>query len=205
MKYQQVPISRLSSSGALLEQDGAWHPFGGDTGSWYRVHGRIVQRVTLEAGEDPSLLRLLEACGPLPSKALKEGFREVLTFRVHDDRYLLTGMLLRSYVGWDVLERAGRDLDVSLRFFGGNSLEYSVLIREWTPDCVARALLAAKAFAMVGASLAQDAKQGIPHTESEIRGLLRTARDVFAEDLGLPHTEKPSRSAQHRQQSLFPD
>jgi hypothetical protein len=205
MKYQQVPLTRLSSAGTRLEQDGQWHAFGAVAGVWYRVHGRVVQRVTLEAGEDSALLRLFDGCGPLPSKALKEGFREELCFRISDDRYTLAGMLLRFFVGWDVLALAGRDFGVATRFYGGNSLEYSVFIEEWTSAAMTRAVVTAKAFAMVGSSLALDAKQGIPHTEAEIKGLLRTARELLAEEAGVHDEPKPARLATQQQQSLFPD
>ena len=205
MKYQQVPLTRLSSAGTRLDKDGQWHAFGTAGGAWYRVQGRVVQRVTLEAGEDEALLRLFDACGPLPSKALKEGFREELTFRVHDDTYLLSGMLLRFFIGWDVLARVGRDLGVAIRFFGGNSLEYTVSFDEWTPSAMTAAVVTAKAFAMVGSSLAQDSKQGIPHTEAEVIGLLRTARDFLSEEIGPQEKSPPVRAAQQQQQSLFPD
>ena len=184
MKYLQVHTSRLSSAAEKLVRDGAWHVYETDSSAWYRVLGKVVQRVRLEAGEDPALLGLFDRLAPLPKKVFKEGFREELTLRIDDDAYALCGMYLRSFIGWDLLARAGERIGVSIRFHAGNSIEFSVAIPEWTTRELLHALVTARAFAQVGSSLVRDAREGIPHTEKELRGLLRTARELLLEDIG---------------------
>ncbi len=184
MKYQQVHTSRLSSAAEKLVRDGAWHGYETDSRAWYRVVGKVVQRVRLEEGEEASLLGLFDRLAPLPKKVFKEGFREELTLRIDDDRYTLSGMYLRSFIGWDLLARAGEKLGVGIRFYAGNSIEFSVAIPEWTTRDLLHALVTARAFAQVGASLVRDSREGIPHTEKEIRGLLHTARDLLLEEIG---------------------
>ncbi len=183
MKYQQVPRRRLSSAAAKLETDGAWRPFTEAPRTHYRVVSGLIQRVVLEAGEDESMLSLLDQLHPLPSKALRGGFREELTLRIVDDRYALTGVLVRGFVGWDLLAHAAREVGAILRHYGGNTLECSILFDAWTTAHVARAMVVAKAIATVGAMLAEDARQGIPHTRPEVAGLLRSACDVLYEEV----------------------
>lgn len=184
MRYQQTPISRLSKAAAFLVKDGAWHPFEGEEGTWYRVRGKTVQRVRLEAGEDEELLRLFERFEPLPSRALKEGFREELRFIVDDDSYLLAGLLVRAFVGWDQLATAGEALGARLEYLGGNSLRCDIRIALWSAEDILRALVLSKAFTKVAALLARDAREGIPHIPSEVRGLLQSAFEMLWEEVG---------------------
>lgn len=203
MRYQQTPISRLAKAAKYLVNDGEWHPFMDEDGVYYRVQGKIVQRVRIEAGEADSLLRLFDGFPPLPSRTLKEGFREELHFAVKDDHYLLNGMLVRAYVGWDLLAMASADMGVRMSFLGGNSLQCSIVIEEWSPEQIIRTLLLAKAFSQVAAQLAVDAREGVPHIQSEITGLLRTAHEMQLEQVDL---EKLRTKRQAKAQgSLFND
>jgi hypothetical protein len=185
MRYQQTPISRLSKAAKFLVSDGAWHAFEGEEGMWYRVRGKTVQRVRLESGESEELLGLFEHFEPLPSRALKEGFREELRFIVSDDHYMLAGMLVRAYVGWDQLASAAEASGVRLEYLGGNSLRCDIRIDEWTSEGIIRSLVLAKACGKVAALLAQDAREGIPHIPSEIRGLLQSAFEMYWEESGV--------------------
>ena len=171
MRYQQTPISRLAKAAKFLVPDGEWHAFAGEEGMFYRVRGKIVQRVRIEAGEAYSLLQLFDNFDPLPSRMLKEGFRDELRFTIVDDHYLLNGMLVRAYVGWDMLAVASADLGIRLSFLGGNSLQCSIVFDEWTDENIIRTLVLAKAFAKVASQLAIDAKEGVPHIQMEIAEL----------------------------------
>ncbi len=204
MRYQQTPISRLSKAAKFLVSDGSWHPFVGEEGMWYRVMGKSVQRVRIEAGESEDLLALFERVEPLPTRALKEGFRAELRFIVQDDHYLLAGMLVRSYVGWDMLASASECLGIKLEYLGGNSLRCDILITEWTVADIVRALVLAKAFSKVASQLAQDAREGVPHIPSEITGLLQAAFELYLEEVGpIARKEEPQPDAAARQQTLF--
>jgi hypothetical protein len=183
MKYQQVPRRRLSSAADKLESDGAWRPLADAPRTYYRVVSKLVQRVVLEPGESDAMLGMLDRLAPLPPKALRSGFREELTLRIVDDRYALTGVLVRAFVGWDLLAHAAGEVGAILRHYGGNTLECSILFDAWTTANVARAMVLAKAIGSVGAMLAEDARQGIPHTRAEVAGLLRSACDVLLEDV----------------------
>lgn len=183
MKYQQVPRRRLSSAADKLESDGSWRPLADAPRTYYRVVSGLVQRVVLEPGESDAMLGMLDRLRPLPPKALRSGFREELTLRVVDDRYALTGVLVRAFVGWDLLAHAAGEVGAILRHYGGNTLECSILFDAWTTANVARAMVLAKAIGSVGAMLAEDARQGIPHTRGEVAGLLRSACDVLLEDV----------------------
>ncbi len=183
MKYQQVPRRRLSSAADKLESDGTWRPLADAPRTYYRVVSGLVQRVVLEPGESDAMLGMLDRLRPLPPKALRSGFREELTLRIVDDRYALTGVLVRAFVGWDLLAHAAGEVGAILRHYGGNTLECSILFDAWTTANVARAMVLAKAIGSVGAMLAEDARQGIPHTRGEVAGLLRSACDVLLEDV----------------------
>ena len=145
VKYQQRPLSRLRAAAGKFVADGQWHASTEEDRLFYRVHGRTVQRLRLETGEAPELLDLFRDFEPLPSRILKEGFREELCFRVVDDRYELCGLLVRAYVGWDMLAGAAAEFGIAVTFLGGNSLQASVGIDEWNVDEVNRALIRAKA------------------------------------------------------------
>ncbi|MFZ1728697.1 MAG: hypothetical protein WAV84_01095 [Bacteroidota bacterium] len=203
MRYQQTPISRLSKSSKLLVSDGAWHPFAEEERVWYRVNGKSVQRVRLEEGESEELLALFERFEPLPSRALKEGFREELRFIVRDDHYELAGMLVRAYVGWDMLASASESLGIRLEYLGGNSLRCDILINEWTVADIVRALVLAKAFSKVAAQLALDAREGVPHIPYEITGLLQSAFELFMEEIGPLGQKDAPQAAASSQQTLF--
>ena len=203
MRYQQTPISRLSKASAFLVKDGAWHAFEGEEGAWYRVRGKTVQRLRLENGESEEFVRMFDRFEPLPSRALKEGFREELRFIVDGDRYLLAGLLVRAYVGWDKLSAAGESLGARLEYLGGNSLRCDILIETWTSADILRALVLSKAFTKVAALLAQDAREGIPHIPSEIRGLLQSAFELLWEEVGGPLRADEESSNRVEQGSLF--
>jgi hypothetical protein len=204
MRYQQTPVARLSKAAKFLEKDGKWHPFVGEEGVWYRVRNRDVQRIRLEAGESEELLRLFDRLGPLPSRALREGFREELRFVPHDDHYLLSGMLLRAYVGWDMLAAAARAMNVQLEFLGGNALRCDIRIDEWSTEAVTRALVLGRACARVAAQLAVDAREGVPHIPQEISGLLQAAYETLMEEVGpLRTTSAGAHRRDADQGSLF--
>jgi len=200
MRYQQTPISRLSKAAKYLVPDGTWHPFAEEPGMFYRVSGKIVQRVRFEADEREDLLRLFDVFEPLPARVLKEGFREELRILIEDDRYLLTGMLVRVYVGWELLAAAAQPLGIRLVFIGGNSLQYSILFAEWNEQELVRVLVLAKAFAKVAALLAADVREGIPHIRSEITGLITSAFEMMMEEIG---PVKKAKKKIGRQGSLF--
>jgi hypothetical protein len=189
MRYQQTPTSRLAKAAKYLVSDGTWHPFVDEEGMYYRVRGKMVQRVRIEKGEDDVLLRLFENFEPLPLRVLREGFREELHFVVDDDRYLLTGLLLRIYPGWEALSAAGKPLGIRLVFLGGNSLQYSIEFTDWCSDEITRILLLSKAFARVAAQLVKDAAEDIPHIHTEITGLLRSAHLLMMEQNGVGKTD----------------
>ena len=151
----------------------------------YRVSGSIVQKVLIEEHEHASLLRLFDAVPPLPKRLFREGFREELRFIVSDDHYMLAGMLVRAYVGWDQLASAAEASGVRLEYLGGNSLRCDIRIDEWTSEGIIRSLVLAKACGKVAALLAQDAREGIPHIPSEIRGLLQSAFEMYWEESGV--------------------
>ncbi len=203
MRYQQTPMARLSKAAKFLDPDGAWHPFVGEEGVWYRVKGKTVQRVRFERDETDAMLRLFERFEPLPSRALKEGFREELRFIVQDDHYLLAGMLVRAYVGWDMLASAGESFGMHLEYLGGNSLRCDIRIDEWTAEDIVRALVLAKAFSKVAAQLALDAREGVPHIPQEITGLLQSAFDLYLEEIGGLPRAAPFVSRMPEQGNLF--
>ena len=147
------------------------------------MRGKIVQRVRIEAGETYSLLQLFDNFDPLPSRMLKEGFRDELRFTIVDDHYLLNGMLVRAYVGWDMLAVASADLGNRLSFLGGKSLQCSIVFDEWTDENIIRTLGLAKAFAKVASQLAIKSKEGVPHIQMEIAGLLNAAFEFMMEDV----------------------
>ena len=71
MKYQQIHTSRLSAAAEKLNRDGEWHAYDTDTTAYYRVVGKVLQRVRLEMGEDVALLKLFESFAPLPRGVFK--------------------------------------------------------------------------------------------------------------------------------------
>jgi hypothetical protein len=224
MRYQQTPLSRLSRAAAQFEADGRWHA-GLEPRTFHRVLLRTVQRVRLEEGEDMEMLALVEGMGLLPSRALREGFREELCLRIEDDHYLLAGTLVRAWVGWDALARAASAHGARCDWTGGTALQVDIIIPDWTPAEILRALALSKAFARVAAQLATDAREGVPHIQSEISGLLAAACALHLEDMTpggaaeegatqkgggkVPQEARPlSRgrdSGPHGQQSLFQD
>lgn len=189
MRYQQTPISRFSKAASLLVKDESWHPFVSEPRLFYRVMGRMVQRVRLEPGEDDGMLALFDSIAPLPTQVLREGFREEVHFKVSDDAYALADIPLRVFIGWDALASAAEGLGARMDYPGGNSLLCYIVIEQWNENAIVHALLKAKAIATVAAQLAEDAKHGIPHTTREIAGLLRSAVELYKED--LPERPKP--------------
>jgi hypothetical protein len=183
MKYQQIPLARLSKAGTRFIADGEWHSFTGDPLLMYRVVKKTVQRVRLEENENADLLKLFDSFPPFPSKVLREGFREEICFRVADDEYCIADMYVRAFVGWNMLAHVAEAKRVTASIIGGNTLSYSVRFSEWRQDVIVRALVLAKAFAMLAAQLAEDARLGIPHTEKEIAGLLHSAGSILLEEV----------------------
>jgi hypothetical protein len=181
MRYQQTPKSRLSKASSWLQADGQWHAFSAEPGMHYRVSGSIVQKVLIEEHEHASLLRLFDAVPPLPKRLFREGFREELRLLVEGDHYVLTDILIRAYMGWDLLAQAAESFAVRMSYTGGNTLHCSIAFHSWSPDSLIRTLIFLRAFTAVAAQLSQDAIQGIPHTVAEVLGLLRSANDVYTE------------------------
>ena len=75
MRYRQTHVSRFSAAAERLASDGAWHAFAHEARAWYRVHGRVLQQVRLEDGEEEDLIRLFDAIAPMPSKLLRSSRR----------------------------------------------------------------------------------------------------------------------------------
>src|SRR5512135_3365639 len=67
MKYRQTPISRLADAGKKIAASSQWRP-AGEPGAYYRVTGKIMQRVRLESGEGDEHLRLFDGLEPLPPR-----------------------------------------------------------------------------------------------------------------------------------------
>ncbi len=195
MKYQQIPITRLSRAGNRLLHDGEWHPFADDASLHYRVRGKIVQRVRLEAGETDAVLSHFKNFAPLPSKVLREGFREELCFRIEDDAYALSDNFTRGFIGWNQLAHVAEKQGVRTLAAEGNLLSYSVRIEEWTPEDILRSLVLAKAYALIAARISDDAKQGIQHSDRDVAGLFAAAVEVLCEDVGLRQPEIPEKKA----------
>jgi hypothetical protein len=203
MRYQQTPVTRLARAGRKLTAGHEWQP-AEEEGVFLRVSEGVLQRVRLENSESEEHMRLFRDFDPLPSRALKEGFREELCFRVADDHYEICGLLVRVYVGWDMLAAAAEKLGASVTFLGGNSLLCSVAFEQWERGAILRALVLAKAFMKVAAQLALDAKDGVPHIPAEVDGLLRTAYTLFLEDV-QQQAGRRRKQTRGRQESLFPD
>jgi len=203
MRYQQTPISRLSRASAALITDGSWQPFASEPGVYYRVLDRTMQKVRFETYEDQRLLRLFERIAPLPSRVLKEGFREELHFAIEDDHYLLTDIFVRVFIGWDALARAAADIGIRMTFVGGNSLHCAIRIDSWDEPSIVRALVVSKAFSRVSGQLASDAVEGIPHTSREMSGLLRSAVALYMEELYEPWISKRPAPSITAQEELF--
>jgi hypothetical protein len=204
MKYQQTPTSRFSKASAWLQRDGSWHPFVSEPGVFYRVQGKVLQRVRFEDDEDEALLRLFDAVQPFPSRIFREGFREEVRFITEDDHYLLTDVLIRAYIGWDTLAQAAESFGIRMSFSGGNSLHCSIALRIWSGDSIMRTLILGRAFTTVAAQLARDSYEGIPHTVGEVIGLLRSANDFFMEELYQPPDKSGSSGGRMlEQEELF--
>jgi len=203
MIYQQIPMIRLARSGKKLVQDGQWYPFGDDGRTYYRVQKKIMQRVRLEEGEDTELLSLFEHIGPIPSRTAKGGFREEIHIRVKDDLYVLEGIWLKAYIGWEMLASAAQQHGVKLSFSGANSLEFIHEMDEFTSDAFVRGLLLAKAVSVVGAQLSTDSITGVPHVQAEVAGLLKAAYTVHLEEHESKRSSKRSKKQNPNQSSLF--
>ncbi len=162
-----------------------------------------MQKIRLEAHEDPALLRLFEALPPLPSRLFREGFREELRFIPDDDLYLLTDILVRVYIGWDALAHAAAPFGIRVAFSGGNTLHCGISFEVWDTDSIMKTLILSRAFTTVAARLAQDSFEGIPHTVGEITGLLRSANDCFLEELYEAPKSKPHGGSRLEQEELF--
>jgi hypothetical protein len=203
MKYQQTPTSRFSKASAWLQRDGSWHPFASEPGVFYRIQGKMLQRVRFEEDEDEALLRLFDAVQPFPVRVFREGFREEVRFVVENDHYLLTDVLVRAYIGWDTLAQAAEGFGIRMSFSGGNSLHCSIAVRTWSADSILRTLILGRAFITVATQLARDSYEGIPHTVGEITGLLRSANDFFLEEFYQRPDKSASGSRIHEQEELF--
>ncbi|GEM_PF-1506905 len=216
MKYQQIHLSRLSRAAGRLEADGKWHVYATDANSHYRVTGKTAQRVRFEKNEDAAMLGIFEELPPLPARLLKEGFREEITIRNGEHGWAVEDMFLRLFVGWDQLAAAGAHFGIKAFFHEGNALQFGVRFDYHTAKDLTDALITARAFSLVAADLAQDAREGVPHTVREIRGLISTAMDVLREELapepreesGAPagtERRKAGSKSGRGQISLFPD
>ena len=205
MRYQQTPTTRLARAGNRLEAGENWQPANGESGVYLRVRSGVLQRVRLENSESEEHLQLFEEFDPLPSRVMKEGFREELCFRVADDHYELCGILVRVYLGWDMLGSAAEQLGVTVNFLGGNSLLCSIEFDSWDRETILRSLVLAKAFTRVASQLALDAKDGIPHIPAEVAGLLRTAFALYLEEIDISAAGRQRKKPHGQQQSLFPD
>lgn len=203
MKYQQTPTSRFSKASTWLLRDGCWHPFASEAGVFYRIQGKVLQRVRFEEHEDEALLRLFDTVHPFPARVFREGFREEVRFVVEDDHYLLTDLLIRAYVGWDTLAQAAENFGIRMSFSGGNSLHCSIALRTWSADSILRTLILGRAFTTVAAQLARDCLEGIPHTVGEVTGLLRSANDFFTEELYQSPDKDTSGDRILEQEELF--
>ncbi len=202
MIYQQIPTIRLAHAARKLNYDGAWHPFGDDGRTFYRIVKNVMQRVRLEEDEDLELLALFNDIKPLPSKAARGGFKEEIRIRIEDDAYVLCNQWIRAYLGWELLMEAVEHSGGALIFRGANSLEFRYGMASFTMSEFRRALLLGKAVSIVAPQLATDAVQGVPHTKAEVRGLLHSAYSVLAEEIGVKSSEEEKYGG-HSQQSLF--
>jgi hypothetical protein len=183
MKYQQTAMGRLSRAADMLIADGDWHSFEESPDIRYRVHGRILQRVRLEAGEAEELLSLFDGIPPLEPGLIREGFRDAVCLRIEDDRYVICEQFIRFFKSWEALAGAAKRFGIEMGYPGGNQLEFRVPFPEWGAETLTDSLLRVKAFTAVASQLAEDEKFEIPHSENEIHGLLISALDVLREDI----------------------
>ncbi len=195
MKYKQIAVARLGKAARRLRVDGTWHPFENEAGTHYRVVKRVMQQVRLEHGEDESHLALFENFEPLPTRALKEGFRGAVCLRVEDDHYTLENMYLRSFPGWEALARAASGLGVELYFEGGNMLTCRARFNEWSRETVLEKLLLIRAIAVTGSQLQDNATSNVCIDTDEIGRMIRTAYDVLRESVHSAGRKGRGRSA----------
>ena len=205
MKYTQIPLSRLSRAGKLFVSDGQWHRSVNDDALYYRVQGKMVQRIRLEVGETVALLPLFAGFTPLPSKALREGFREELRFRIEDDAYVLSDNYTRGFIGWNRFAHIAEKKGITTTVAEGNLLRYSVRIADWTSTEILRSIIRAKVFALIATRIGEDSKLGIEHSDKEVTGMFTAAEELLAEELGLSEPELPVKKNSPPQISLFGD
>ena len=144
MKYQQIRIARLAEAGRKLHPDGKWHAFENVTETFYRVIGRLVQRVKLEAGESRDYLRLFDAVNPLPTGLLREGFRNEIVFHIDDDAYVLDETYTRVFEGWEHLAACAVAHGCTATPAGSNALAWKIRFETWSEERIHRALIVAR-------------------------------------------------------------
>ncbi|MAT40269.1 MAG: hypothetical protein CL946_11765 [Ectothiorhodospiraceae bacterium] len=193
MIYQQIALIKLARGARKLEKDGQWHPFGEDGAAYYRVVGKVMQRVRFSDGEDEDLLALFEEIRPFPGKLAREGFRAGVHIRIEDDHFTLHNIMFRAFFGWEAFAKAVAAFGGRLEFTGSNALEYRSTMDEFNEETLRHALICAKAVTTVAPQIAEDIKLGIPHSESEIIGLLKTAYTVIDEEIPVPKPKKSDR------------
>jgi hypothetical protein len=154
-----------------------WHESGNDSSTHYRVVHRVVQKVRLEKHESAAMLKLLDPPFQVPSLLLKEGFRDGLHIIVDDDHFMLAGIALPCFEGWEELRDAAAGMHVKIRHAGGNLLSCDVLIAEWSQDAMMEALTVARALPEAAAGLrASDAPAGNSSAGRSLRSALLSTR-----------------------------
>lgn len=192
MKYQQIPIRRLSRAGSALLRDGDWHPFSEVGDVQYRVVEQIVQRVRLEPGESEHILDLFALFPPLPSRLLATGFREELCFRNPHGAWTLCEHYTRPFDEWERLARLERGFGITLHRVQEGLLEYLVPLPGFSYNAVRHGLILLRAASALAVELQRLAREERSMSDQEMTGLLRTLVAMFEEE--HPPLAKPKRT-----------
>lgn len=203
MRYRQTHVSRFSAAAERLSADGVWHAFAREQRAWYRVHGRVLQQVRLDDGERDDFIGVFDAIAPLPPKLLRGGYRQEIEIRVRDDRFVVTGMLLKAYDGWELLAAAAGRHGFSMAMVGNGTLSCEIEVDSWSGAQFHRAVAFASTVGIVAAQLREDAAMRIPYAREEVTRLLETAYAVTLEACPPPDAVPAPRNAS--QTTLFPE
>lgn len=156
MHYQQISLARLSRSGKKLINDRAWHQFTHEEKLFYRVRGRIVQKVHLEENENEEYLRLMNAIEPLPSRIFREGFREEIVIKKQNDHFIIGDILIRSFYSWKTIAEFITCKNIFLQKINDTTLECTIHLEELDQKNLFAALLSLKTFTLTIQEMKED-------------------------------------------------
>lgn len=191
MKYQQIPIRRLSRAASSLIRDGAWHGFSEDADVHYRVTDQVVQKVRIEPNETTKVLGLFSMFPPLPTRLMSTGFREELCFRDRHGVWVLREQYARPFEDWERLSRMARSFGVGLQRVQEGLLEYSVQLPGFSFNAVQHALILLRSCMALAVEMQRLAREERNMGDQEMAGLLKTLVAMHSEE--CPPLVKPKK------------